>query len=70
MMGVRWMRSPRACLPNTAAQCACSLIRQARIKEKLEKKQGHRMRKEGAKANKFDAEAAGKKANKKNGLMH
>ncbi|EOD16664.1 hypothetical protein EMIHUDRAFT_118897 [Emiliania huxleyi CCMP1516] len=39
-------------------------------KEKLEKKQGTRLRKQGAKANKFDAEAAGKKANKKNGLLH
>jgi len=42
---------------------------QALIKEKQEKKQGHRMRKEGAKANKFDAEAAGKKAKKKGGLV-
>lgn len=32
--------------------------------------QGKRLRKAGAKHNKFDAEAAGKKANKKNGLMH
>ena len=39
-------------------------------KEKLEKKQGTRLRKQGAKANKFDAVAAGKKANKKNGLLH
>ena len=39
-------------------------------KDKLEKKQGTRLRKQGAKANKFDAEAAGKKANKKNGLLH
>lgn len=34
------------------------------------KKSGVRLRKQGAKANKFDAEAAGKKANKKNGLVH
>lgn len=32
--------------------------------------QGKRLRKAGAKHNKFDAEAAGKKANKKNGLLH
>ena len=31
---------------------------------------GARLRKQGAKANKFDAEAAGKKPNKKNGLIH
>ena len=31
---------------------------------------GDRLRKQGAKANKFDAKAAGVKANKKNGLMH
>jgi len=43
---------------------------QAAIKDKLEKKQGHRTAKTGSKANKFDAEAAGKKANKKNGLVH
>ena len=43
---------------------------QALIKEKQEKRQGVRLRKAGAKANKFDAEAAGKKANKKNGLLH
>ena len=68
---------------------------QAAIKDKLEKKQGHRTAKtvrtksggrhreggvpaarfplrtwQGSKANKFDAEAAGKKANKKNGLVH
>ena len=33
-------------------------------------KAGSRLRKAGAKHNKFDAEAAGKKANKKNGLIH
>lgn len=32
--------------------------------------QGKRTRKEGAKHNKFDAEAAGKKANGKNKLLH
>ena len=32
--------------------------------------QGKRLRKAGAKANKFDAEAAGKKKNNKNGLLH
>ena len=31
---------------------------------------GKRMRKAGAKHNKFDAEAAGKKKNNKNGLVH
>ena len=41
---------------------------QARIKEKQEKRQGHRLRKQGARANKFDAEAAGK-TKCKNGLM-
>ena len=43
---------------------------QALIKEKQDKRQGTRLRKTGAKANKFDVEAAGKKANKKNGLFH
>ena len=43
---------------------------QAAIKEKQEKRQGHRTAKTGSKANKFDAEAAGKKANQKNGLLH
>jgi len=38
--------------------------------EEKEKKAGSRLRKAGAKHNKFDAEAAGKKANKKNGLLH
>ena len=38
--------------------------------DKTEKKQGTRLRKAGAKHNKFDAEAAGAKKNKKNGLMH
>ena len=38
--------------------------------EAKQKKQGQRMRREGSKRNKFDAEAAGKKANKKNGLLH
>jgi len=40
------------------------------LEEKRGKKSGVRLRKQGAKANKFDAEAAGKKANKKNGLVH
>jgi len=40
------------------------------LDEKRQRKQGTRWRKEGAKANKFDAEAAGKKAAKKGGLMH
>ena len=39
-------------------------------KEEKDKKSGSRLRKAGAKHNKFDAEAAGKKKNKKNGLMH
>ena len=43
---------------------------QAQIKAKQEKRQGTRLRKQGAKANKFDAEAAGAKKNKKNGLLH
>jgi len=43
---------------------------QALIKAKQEKRQGARLRKQGAKANKFDAEAAGAKKNKKNGLLH
>ena len=42
---------------------------QAAIKAKQEKRQGVRTRKEGAKHNKFDAEAAGKKKNNKNGLI-
>mmetsp|Transcript_18592 Transcript_18592/g.37874 ORF Transcript_18592/g.37874 Transcript_18592/m.37874 type:complete len:283 (+) Transcript_18592:3-851(+) len=43
---------------------------QAAIKAKQDKRQGVRTAKTGSKANKFDAEAAGKKANKKNGLLH
>ena len=38
--------------------------------EAKQKKAGARLRKAGAKHNKFDAEAAGKKPNKKNGLLH
>eukprot|EP00316_Scyphosphaera_apsteinii_P004792 CAMPEP_0119305100 /NCGR_PEP_ID=MMETSP1333-20130426/6175_1 /TAXON_ID=418940 /ORGANISM="Scyphosphaera apsteinii, Strain RCC1455" /LENGTH=280 /DNA_ID=CAMNT_0007308111 /DNA_START=11 /DNA_END=853 /DNA_ORIENTATION=- len=52
------------------AQPVSKKQQQALIKEKQEKRQGHRLRKTGSKANKFDAEAAGKKANKKNGLLH
>ena len=43
--------------------------KKATEEEKAAKK-GARLRKAGAKHNKFDAEAAGKKANKKNGLLH
>lgn len=43
---------------------------QARMQADKNDSQGKRLRKAGAKHNKFDAEAAGKKANKKNGLMH
>merc|ERR1719198_1586544 len=53
------------------AQTFVSKKEQERLRqEKLDKKQGHRLRKQGARANKFDAEAAGKTANKKNGLLH
>lgn len=38
-------------------------------KETAKEKQGTRLRKQGAKSSKFDAEAAGKKPNKKNGLV-
>ena len=38
--------------------------------EKIANKSGVRLRKAGAKHNKFDAEAAGKKKNNKNGLLH
>ena len=43
---------------------------QAKLLEEKRESQGKRLRKQGAKANKFDAEAAGKVKNKKNGLMH
>lgn len=43
---------------------------QQRLLEEKRQKSGSRLKKTGSKANKFDAEAAGKKANKKNGLMH
>ena len=43
---------------------------QQRLLEEKRQKKGARLRKTGPKANKFDAEAAGKKKNKKNGLYH
>ena len=43
---------------------------QEEARKQKEAKKGSRMRKEGNKHNKFDAEAAGKTKNKKNGLMH
>ena len=43
---------------------------QDKIREEKNNTQGKRLRKQGAKANKFDAEAAGKKANGKNKLLH
>jgi len=43
---------------------------QQKLLEEKRDKAGARLRKAGAKHNKFDAEAAGKKANKKNGLLH
>ena len=43
--------------------------KEKQAQQDAKKKQGTRLRKQGAKANKFDAEAAGKKANKKNGLV-
>ena len=47
------------------------LAEDARVARKEAKDtQGKRLRKAGAKANKFDAEAAGKKKNNKNGLLH
>lgn len=43
---------------------------QQKLDEEKKQKKGARLRKTGARASKFDAEAAGKTANKKNGLMH
>ena len=43
---------------------------QQKALEEKRQNQGKRLRKAGAKHNKFDAEAAGKTKNKKNGLMH
>ena len=43
---------------------------QEEARKQKEAKKGARLRKAGAKHNKFDAEAAGAKKNKKNGLLH
>ena len=43
---------------------------QEEARKQKEAKKGARLRKAGPKHNKFDAEAAGAKKNKKNGLMH
>ena len=44
--------------------------RDEEARKQKEAKKGARLRKAGAKHNKFDAEAAGKTKNKKNGLVH
>ena len=49
---------------------AYAYLKTSKVLEKKPDTGSGAARKQGAKANKFDAEAAGKKANKKNGLVH